>query len=132
VIGAHVSGFAAHVVAQLLEHNLPRLLPPMTSAQRAELEAFQRDVRQSAELWLSRTSAAGGTAEVPRALLGAPSGFSMTVKEAARVLGVGVRRMRTIALDLEARGSAMKVGQSWWLDGAAVRVLAGSRQERSA
>lgn len=119
MIGAHVEGFAAHVVDRLLVDRLPRLLPGMDTAQRRAVQRAHQQIAEAAAHWEALTSA-GGSAEVLFAEVGASSPEELDVPAAALVLGVSERRVRQIAAAWEGEGTARKVGRSWHLDRLAV------------
>jgi hypothetical protein len=129
VIGAHVEGFAALVFDKLAARHLPELLKAFSAEQREQVLGAQRDIRQSAEWWLSVTTAEVGSAAVAPVAGGASSSL-IDVEEAAVLLGVKVRQARTTAQRFEGAGLAEKVGGVWLLDRSAVEVLAESRRNR--
>ena len=118
---ALVCGYAARALAVLLrEVDLDRL-PPIG---REQVAATVRAIEMAGEAWLrSRQGSDLGTSEPVVAEVGARLAHEMSIDDAAGVLGVSARRVRTLA----AEGLGRKVGYVWVLDGAAVLALAERR-----
>ncbi|SCL17716.1 DNA binding domain-containing protein, excisionase family [Micromonospora nigra] len=135
LLGAHVSGPAAVVLAKLLDEHLPdRLARLRLLVERGQLGAewltetlhTYRAVRAAADAWRDAPAVAAVTADPPAAAGRDCEGTEIGTETAADLLGVTPNRVRQLV-----RGGVINgrhVGRTWRLDLADVK----ERMEKSA
>lgn len=121
---AIVHGYSARVLAGWLRREWDRGDFDWVPADgREQLYATIRAIEFAGDAWARRRISAVGNSEAPRTEIGAPLINEMSIAEAAAVLDLTTRRVRTLA----AEGLGRKVGSVWVCDAAAVLALAESR-----
>lgn len=131
MIGAHTSGYSAHVFARILAAELPRFLAVMPPTVRAEVAGSYAEMRQAAEFFDSVRDAERGNRCGCAGGAGGPLSHEVDVAEAMEMLGLGERQVRNYAGAWQSDGFARKVGGSWLMHRAVVEDLAESRRRRN-
>lgn len=120
---AVVHGYAARSIAVLLRGVDVGAIP---AGGRPQVEATIEAIELAGAAWARKqTIAAVGSSEVVEAEVGAQCAQEFSVSQAAVLLNLGERRVRSLA----ACGLGRKVGSVWVLDAAAVLVEAKKRRE---
>ena len=130
VLGAHVSGIAAHVIVALLDERMPARLVALQrlasqgripEARVAEVASTWAAIREAARHWNDSRNdslaAVDGSAADPAAAMPEPS-QEIDTDRAAGLLGVTPNRVRQLARSGDLPGR--KAGGVWLVDRAAV------------